>query len=87
LGIRLIRAAFQPEQRKSINGAAQIESALDDIVHPNSDVKFDWIELSEDFEHEPESQTRTRRTLRRESLIGWLIVALAVIAFLIWRLR
>src|SRR4029077_6310389 len=72
LGIRLIRAAFQPEQRKSMNGAAQIESALDDIVHPSSDVKFDWIELSDDLEREPEVQLRTRRTLRKASLIGWL---------------
>jgi hypothetical protein len=40
LGIRLIRAALQPEQRKSINGRAQVESELDDIVHPESDVRF-----------------------------------------------
>jgi hypothetical protein len=87
LGVRLIRAAFQPEQQKSINGAPQIESALDDIVHPSSDVKFDWIELSDDLDREPEIQVRTRRGLRRASLIGWIFIAFALIAFLVWRLR
>jgi hypothetical protein len=86
LGVRLIRAALQPEHRKSINGGAQIESDLDDIVHPESDVRFDWIELSDDLDHEPEIQLRTRRRLRKESLVGWLVVAIAVIIFLIWRL-
>jgi hypothetical protein len=87
LGVRLIRAAFQPEQKKSLNGAPLIESSLDNIVHPSSDVRFDWIELSDDLEHEPEIQSSTRRALRRASLFGCIFIALAVIAFVIWKLR
>lgn len=87
LGIQLIRTAFVREQQKSVNGEARIEHALDDIVHPNSDVKFDWIEFSDDLEHEPEIQTNARRELRRTNLIGWLFVAMVVIAYLIWRFR
>jgi len=87
LGVRLIRAALQPEQRKSINGGAQIESDLDDIVHPESDVRFDWIEVSDNLEGKPEVRVRTERSFRKWSLIGWLFVAVAVVLFLIWRFR
>jgi hypothetical protein len=87
LGICLIRAALQPEQRKSINGRAQLECDLTTVIHPESDVKFDWIELSDDLDHEPEVQLRTRRRLRKESFIGWVVVAVAVIIYLIWRFR
>jgi hypothetical protein len=85
LGVRLIRASLQTEQRKSINGGAQVESQLDDIVHPESDVRFDWIEISENLDGKPEVRVRTERSFRKWSLIGWLVVVVATVLFLIWK--
>lgn len=87
LGVRLIRASLQPEQRKSINGGAQVESELDDILHPESDVRLDWIEISDNLDGKPEVRVRTERSLRKWSLVGWLVVVVSVVLFLIWRLR
>jgi len=87
LGVRLIRAALQAAQQKSINGGDQIESNLDDIVHPESDVKFDWIELSDNLEGEPQVRQRTQRTLRIWGVVGLLFVFLAIITFVICHLR
>ena len=87
LGVRLIRAALKPEQSKSINGGSEVERPLDDLIHPDSDVKFDWIELSDDLEREPPVRAQTERALKRTSLIGCLFVVLVVLASLIWCLR
>jgi hypothetical protein len=86
-GVRLIRASLREEQRKSINGCSEVESALEDIVHPSSDVKFDWIEVSDDLEGDPQVRARTQRTLKKWSMIGWITVVLALLIFLLWRLR
>jgi hypothetical protein len=86
LGVRLIRAALQPEQRKSINGEAQIESDLDDIVHPDSDVKFDWIEVSDNLEGKPAVRVRTERPLSTWSIIGWLAIIVIFVLLMISRL-
>jgi hypothetical protein len=87
LGVHLIHAALQEEKRKSINGGSQVESALEDIVHPSSDVKFDWIELSEDLASDPQVRLRTQRALRKWSLIGWVSIVVIDVVFLIWILR
>ena len=87
LGVRLLRASLQPEQRKSINGGAQVESELADILHPESDMRFDWIEISDNLDGKPEVRVRTERSFRKWSLVGWLVVFVSVVLFLIWRLR
>lgn len=85
LGVRLIQAAVE-EEKKSINGVAQVADSLDDVVHPSSDVKFDWIEVVEDLEADAAFHVRSQRSLRRTTLVGALFVLVVVVIFLVWRL-
>jgi len=87
LGVRLIRAAIGEEMRKSINGAAEVAGALDDVIHPNSDVKFDWIELADNLESDSPVRVTAKQSLRRACLIGCLLIAALVVVFILWRLR
>ena len=89
LGVRLIRAAIGDERKKSINGAAEVSSALDDIIHPKSDVRFDWIEIDENLEVEPKVQIDSRRRLKKASRLGWILVAAVALvgSLIIWKIK
>lgn len=89
LGVRLIRAAIGEEKKKSLNGAAEVSGALDDVIHPDSDERFDWIEIDEDLASDPKVQIDSRRRRKKESWIGWFAVPVVVLAVVLaaWILK
>lgn len=87
MGVQLIRAALQEEKGKSINAGPILEDDLNDLIHPESTVNFDWIELSDELDAEPKVNRVTRNRLSKEKIFGWTFVLLVGTAFLIWMLR
>jgi hypothetical protein len=87
LGIRLIQAALAEEKKKSMNGAALVAESLDDVVHPSSDMKFDWIEVVDDLEADAAVRVRSQQSQHRTILVGVLFVMVAVVVFIAWKLR
>lgn len=81
LGIRFIRAAIAEECGKSINGGDVVSRTLDDVIHPSSDVKLDWIEIMDDLEDIPEVQVKARESLNRVRWIGCMSVVVAMLTF------
>jgi hypothetical protein len=87
LGLRLLQAAVGEEIKKSINGAPEVAGPLDEVMHPDSDVKFDWIEVADDLETEPPVRVVTKRFLRRATLFGCVLIVVLLVVFLLWKLR
>ena len=80
-GLRLIRAGFGDSNTKSPNNGIQADENFDDIIHEDSDVVIDWIEVSEDLAGEPQIRSRTSKAMIRDgSRIRFWIYLLSVIS-------
>jgi hypothetical protein len=87
LGLRLLQAAVGEEIKKSINGAPEIAGPLDEVMHPDSDVKFDWVEVAEDLDSDPQVRIATRQSLRKTAAFGLLFILVVLAVLLLWKLR
>jgi len=66
LGTRIIRAALQETNETSVNEGFILEDDLDATIHPESMIRFDWVELSDDLNAEPRVCQFIRTRRRRE---------------------
>ena len=84
-GLRLIRAGLGEANGRSPNYGIQAEENFDDILHSDSDVGIDWIEVSQELGGEPRIRQQTRKALKKEGrrigLLG-ILLAMAIIVFL-----
>lgn len=80
-GIRLIRAGLDEEKARSPNGGAATSESLDDIIHEDSDIRFDWIEINDQLAGEPRIVAQSRAAVKKEGgKIGlWITVAVVVV--------
>lgn len=89
-GVFLIRAGLEREEKKSPNGGTATSVSLDGVTHEDSDIRFDWIEISDQLAGEPHIVSQSRAALKKEERkIGlWITVAvgLAIATWLVLRL-
>jgi len=88
VGLRLIRAGLEEEteeKKMSPNGATATTESLDDVVHEESDIRFDWIEISDQLEGDPPILVQSRAAFKKEDRkIGLWVTVIIVLAYTAW---